>query len=586
MRLMARYMKPYTGKIIFVMGLKLLATFMELMLPYILEHLIDHVVPLQERGKILLWGAVMIIVALLGWCFNVWANRKGVDNAHHISYAIRQDLFQTTVNLSGAQFDAFGLPSLTSRMTSDSYNVQQFAASIQTLCIRAPIILLGGVLVTMTMDPVLSGILCVVIPVLLAVVLLVSRKGIPLYTKVQQRLDDVVRVMRENITGVRVVKALSKTAYEKQRFYRHNDAMTKSDVQASTLMMLPAPLMQIFLNIGLTLVIYIGAVRVNGGQIEPGVILAFLTYFNMILYSVLTLNRIFMMYSKASASAERIDQVLTTEPNQQVLTQEQARPFPQEEQVHILFDHVNFSYHRRQEGEASFPEGEQEQCLYDISFRLKRGESLGIIGPTGCGKTTIVNLLMRFYDVEDGGVFVDGRDVRTYEKDELHRKFGVAFQNDTVFHSTLRDNIAFGRPVRQEDMEGAVRDAMAAEFISGLPQGLDHMADIKGANLSGGQKQRLLIARALAAHPEILILDDSSSALDYKTDAALRQAIAEHHGDSTVIMIAQRASSIKSMTHILVMDNGRCIGYGSHQELLETCPAYRDICRVQMGELA
>ncbi|MCD8332014.1 MAG: ABC transporter ATP-binding protein/permease [Oscillospiraceae bacterium] len=519
----------------------------------------------------------MILAALLTWLLNIRGNRMGVDNAHHISYAIRRDLFQTTVNLSGAQFDAFGLPSLTSRMTSDSYNVQQFAASAQTLCVRAPIILLGGIVMTLAMDPVLSGILCVIVPLLLAVVLLISRRGIPLYDKVQQRLDDVVRIMRENITGVRVVKALSKQEYEKRRFHESNDEMTRSDVRASTLMMLPSPLMQIFLNIGLALVVYVGAVRVNSGAIQPGVILAFLTYFNMILNSVLTLNRIFMMLSKATASAQRIDQVLNTQPDQQVLPLEQARPAPEGEPAHVIFDHVSFRYHRDEGGEP---------CLSDISFRLKRGESLGIIGPTGCGKSTIVKLLMRFYYVQEGGIFLDGRDVRTYEKDELHRRFGVVFQNDAVFHSSLGDNISFGRALKREELESAARDAMAAEFIAALPDGLDYMADIKGANLSGGQKQRLLIARALAAHPEILILDDSSSALDYKTDAALRRAIAREHGDSTLIMVAQRASSIQHMTHILVMEEGRCIGYGSHLELLESCPAYREICRVQMGELA
>ncbi len=577
MGLIARYMKPYSVKIFFVILLKLAGTLTELLLPYILEHLIDNVVPLEDTGRILFWGGMMIVTALVTWLLNTRANRMGVDNAHHISYAIRRDLFHTTVNLSGTQFDAFGLPSLTSRMTSDSYNVQQFAASAQTLCVRAPIILMGGILMTLAMDPILSCILCVIVPLLLAVVLLISRRGIPLYDKVQQRLDDVVRVMRENITGVRVIKALSKQDYEKRRFYQCNDDMTRSDIRASALMMLPGPLMQIFLNTGLALVVYVGAMRVNSGAIQPGVILAFLTYFNMILNSVLTLNRIFMMLSKATASAQRIDQVLTTQPDQQVLDLEQARTVPEGEPAHVIFDHVSFRYHQGEGGEP---------CLNDISFRLKRGESLGIIGPTGCGKSTIVKLLMRFYDVQEGGVFVDGRDVRTYEKDELHRKFGVVFQNDTVFHNSMGDNIAFGRALKRDALEAAARDAMANGFIAALPGGLDYMADIKGANLSGGQKQRLLIARALAAPPEILILDDSSSALDYKTDAALRQAIAKEHGDSTLIMVAQRASSIQHMTHILVMEEGRCIGYGSHLELLERCPAYREICRVQMGELS
>jgi ATP-binding cassette subfamily B protein len=352
-------------------------------------------------------------------------------------------------------------------------------------------------------------------------------------------------------------------------------------------MAIPGPFMQTCLNIGLTLVVYVGAVRVNNGQMKPGVILAFLTYFNLIMQSVMALNRMFMMISKASASADRIDLVLAAKDDQKVLTLENAKK-PEEsfgEEEFIQFEHVNFTYNQAIEEnnrDAFFGE-KQEQCLYDISFRIKRGESLGIIGPTGCGKTTIINLLMRFYDVEDGAVFVDGKDVRTYDKDELHRKFGVVFQNDVIFNDTLRNNIVFGRAVGDEQLQGAVQDAMAEEFVSNLRDGLDYMAEIKGANLSGGQKQRVLIARALAANPEILILDDSSSALDYRTDAALRKAIAAHHQNSTLIMVAQRISSVQGMTNILVMDNGRCIGYGNHEYLMENCDEYREIYEAQMG---
>ena len=248
----------------------------------------------------------------------------------------------------------------------------------------------------------------------------------------------------------------------------------------------------------------------------------------------------------------------------------------------LRFENVDFSYGKTG---AGFAGGEREKALDHISFSLNRGESLGIIGPTGCGKTTIINLLMRFYDADAGGVFVDGRDVRSYDKDELHRKFGVAFQNDMVFQDTLGENIRFGRDLDEAALRRAAKDAMAAEYIDSLEDGLDHPAAIKGANLSGGQKQRLLVARALAGNPEILVLDDSSSALDYRTDAAMRRAIARSHGDSTVILIAQRVSSVMGMDHILVMDNGRCIGYGSHGELLENCPPYREIYETQMGAM-
>jgi len=613
MKLIFRYMKRYIWLILLGMAMKLAGTVSELLLPYILEHLIDVVVPLGQVGRIYLWGGLMVLTAVATWQLNIRANRCAVNNAHNVSYDVRRDLFNRTANLSGMQFDAFGLPSLTSRMTSDSYNVQSFAQSLQTLCIRAPIMLIGGIAVTMTMDRTLSLILCAMLPILMAVVFVVSRKGIPLYNKVQQSLDDVVRVMRENITGIRVVKALSKGEYEKRRFHRYNEAMTKNDIKASTFMAVPGPFMQMCLNSGLTLVVLVGALRVNNGQMKPGVILAFLTYFNMVMQGVMGLNRIFMMISKASASADRIALVLAAEEDQRVLQEEKGVKPKEESDAFIEFEHVNFSYHpngltvgggteadgkdkdsgmsgaeavgrETAVAQSDFGDGEQEQCLYDISFRIRRGESLGIIGPTGCGKTTIINLLMRFYDVEDGGVFVDGRDVRTYEKDELHRKFGVVFQNDMVFNDTLRNNISFGRELSGEAIRAAVADAMAKDFIGDLDEGLDYVADIKGANLSGGQKQRLLVSRALAADPEILILDDSSSALDYKTDAALRKAIFEHHKTSTTIMVAQRVSSIQNMTNILVMDDGRCIGYGSHEYLLDACPAYREIYETQMGE--
>lgn len=581
-RLILHSMRKYSRKIACSMVIKLLGTVTELMIPYILAHLIDEVVPLGRMELVILWGSLMVLTALLTRQLNVCANRIAIDNAHNVSYDIRQALFTKTANLSGSQFDAFGLPSLISRMTSDSYNIQSCVQALQTLCVRMPMMLLGGIAVTLAMDPVLSSILCVIVPVLIVVILGVSRYGIPLYRRVQERLDEVVRTMREDIDGIRVVKALSKTEYEKNRFARNNDAMTRADIKASTIMAIPGPLMQMCLNIGLTLVVFVGAMRVNSGQIKPGVILAFLTYFNMVMQGVLGINRIFMMISKATASASRLSQVLSVEPDQRVLSLSEAKKPSGDE--YIRFEHVNFRYSAQDDQ----PEGtaKRDQCLYDISFALRRGESLGIIGPTGCGKTTIVNLLMRFYDVTDGGVFVDGRDVRTYEKDELHRKFGVVFQNDMVFYNTLRENIRFGRNLDEAALMQAVEDAVAAEYIGSLEEGLDYQADIKGANLSGGQKQRLLISRALAGNPDILILDDSSSALDYKTDAALRKAIFERHRTSTTIMIAQRVSSIQSMTHILVMDNGRCIGYGTHKELLKTCPSYLYTYRSQMGALS
>ena len=584
MRLIARAMGRYKQSVALCIFIKLIGTISELMLPYILEHIIDNVAPLGQLGPAILWGLLMFAAALVCRQLNVTANRWAINNAHRVSYDVRQELFRKTANLSGSQFDAFGLPSLISRMTSDSYNVQSAVQQLQSLCVRAPMLLIGGVIVSMVMDASLAMILVAMLPVLILVILVVTARGLPMYNRVHQLLDVVVRVMRENITGIRVVKALSKTEYEKRRFARANQDMTDSDIAAGTVMAIPSPLMQLCLNGGLALVVLIGAHRVNNGVMEPGVILAFLTYFNMITMGVMGLSRIFMTMSKAGASADRIDEVLQMETDQRVLPPNEALSPAGNE--FIRFEHVNFSYGEGDGDSSGFAGEERENALTDISFALKRGESLGIIGPTGCGKSTIVSLLMRFYDVRDGGVFLDGRDVRTYDKDELRERFGVCFQNDMVFQDTLRENVRFGRDLDDDAFRAAIEDAMAAEYIDALEDGPDHHAAIKGANLSGGQRQRLLVARALAANPEVLILDDSSSALDYRTDAAMRKAIREHHGDSTLIMIAQRVSSIMGMTHILVMDNGKCVGYGTHEELLETCPAYRETYQVQMGEMA
>ncbi len=597
MKFIFSYVKKHAKLACFAMTIKIIGSFLELLLPYVMEHLIDKVVPTKNVKLAIMWGLLMIVLAILVRQLNVKANRCAAKVARDSIYSIRKDLFKKTLDLSGTQVDGFGLPSLTSRMTSDSYNLQNFIMSIQAMGVRAPILLFGGIVITMTMDPGLASILCIMAPILIIIVVCISFRGIPLYEKVQQRVDDIVRIMRENITGIRVVKSLSKEDYERRRFNTGNDQMATTDMKAAAIMALPGPIMQMFLNTGLTLVVIFGARRVNSGEIEPGVILAFLTYFNMILMGVMGLNRIFMLMSKANASARRIAAVVHAEEELIPIGEDQAAKLDMEKyspEDYIVFDHVDFSYEsgveKDQEEDSAktqeerFAGLEREKCLYDIHFALKKGESLGIIGATGAGKTTIINLLMRFYDASSGHIFVNGKDVRTYDKDTLHRMFGVVFQNDVIFADTLQENIAFGRKVTLSEIRAAAEDARAREFIEAYEDTYDHKAVIHGANLSGGQRQRTLIARALVADPEILVLDDSSSALDYKTDAALRKAIRENHGDATTIIIAQRISSILSLDHIIVLDEGRMIGYGTHEELLESCSMYRDIYKTQMGE--
>lgn len=583
MKFIFGYVKKYKWLVVLCILLKTFACIFELLLPYILEHLIDDVAPTKNLPQIFLWGAAMLIIAFATRFLNVKSNRQAVKVSADAAYEIRRDLFWHSVKLSAEQTDEIGLPSLTSRMTVDSYNVQDLLRTFQTMAIRAPMLILGGIAVTMTMDVGLSLILCVLAPLGIVLVTFASFKGIPLYDKVQKGVDDITRVMRENITGIRVVKALSKEPYEIGRFSAVNEEMSRRERRAGIIMGLPGPLMTLVLNCGLILVVLVGAHRVNNGVTDPGVILAFLTYFNMILTAIMGLNRVFLVISKASASANRIADVIARENTLAALPEDQAASTDSD--AYILFENVSFRYGVDSEGDnASFAGEERQMSLENISFAIKKGGSLGIIGPTGCGKTTIINLLMRFYDTAEGHIFVDGRDVRTYDQDVLHRMFGVVFQNDVIFADTLAENISFGRDVEEDILRRAAADACAAEFVEAYEDQYQHQAAIHGANLSGGQRQRILISRALAGDPDILVLDDSSSALDYKTDAALRKAVLEHYSHTTSIVIAQRVSSIMNLDHILVMDEGRVIGQGTHEELLRSCPQYLDIYKTQMGE--
>lgn len=577
MKFILSYLKKYISVMVIGTVIKVAGSMGELMIPYVLEHMIDNVVPGKQVQEVLIWGGIMITLTILVRQLNITANRMAVRVSKDSNYDIRRDLFRKSLNLSGRQVDEIGLPSLTSRMTSDSYNLQNFIRAVQTMGIRAPILLIGGIIVTLVMDKRLALILCIMAPFMIAIMVFISMKGIPFYEKVQARVDDIVRIMRENITGIRVVKALSKEKYEKERYGKANSDMAKQDMKAGIVMALPVPLVTMLLNVGLTLVVFLGAHLVNDGVTKPGVILAFLTYFNMVMMGTMGLSRVFTMMSKANASADRIQAVIDME--------EELTPIPEEEAArtdregYIVFDHVTFHYGN----DDPMAGHDRQNCLTDIDFTMQKGGSLGIIGATGSGKTTIANLLMRFYDANEGHVFVDGKDVRTYEKDALHRLFGVVFQNDVIFADTLRENMAFGRTVDENRLWAAAEDARAKDFLEQYEEGLDHEAVIHGANLSGGQKQRILIARALAAKPEILILDDSSSALDYKTDADLRRAIRENYGDTTTIIVAQRISSIMGLDDIIVLEEGQIIGHGTHGQLMENCKLYQDIYNTQMG---
>ena len=565
------YLRPYFARMSIGLSIKFIGTILDLSLPWILARIIDDVIPQNDMVLIFIWAGVMLICAVLAFVTNIIANRMASRVARNTTEAIRHDVFEKSIKLSSAQIDKVSIASLEARLTSDTYNVHQMVGMMQRLGVRAPILLLGGILITLTLEPVLTLVLTAILPFVGILVWQVSKRGIPLYTKLQGKVDSLVGTVRENMSGIRVIKALSKTEYEKQRFAKVNQTVVDNEKKAAVTMALTNPVMNILLNLGLTVVIIVGAYRVNGGLTQPGKIIAFMSYFIIILNAMLMVTRMFVIFSKGSASANRLSTILDLPVE---LGAEEVLKSAENESLknhHIVFKNVSFSYHKHRDN------------ISNISFEIEHGKSLGIIGATGSGKSTLIQLLMRFYDADKGEIFIDGKPIRSIPSEELHKMFGVVFQNDTLFADTISENIDFGRNLSKEQIEMAAEYAQAKEFISSLNHGFEHMLTVRGSNLSGGQKQRLLIARALALSPQILILDDSSSALDYKTDSLVRNAINEVHGDTTKIIVAQRVSSIMQLDNILVLDEGKELGYGTHEELLKSCELYREIYTSQMG---
>ena len=562
-----RYIHPYWGFIFLTVFIKLSGAVLELLIPYLMEIMLDHKVAAGALRDIYICGVLMLLCAAGCLGCNVLANRMSARSAGQITRAIRHDLFHKLQHLSAKQLDELTVPSAESRLTSDTYNVNQLLARVQRLGIRAPILLLGGIAMMLTMDAVLALILIGLLPIIAVVVYFVTKTSVPLYTRQQTVLDKVVRTVQENITGIRVIKALSKSEYEKQRFHAVNGELTATDIKAGLITAITNPVASLTLNLGLTLVVVIGAYRVNSGQILSGVIVAFLQYFIMILNAMLGITRIFVMWSKGEASANRVADVLVTPEDLTLLPEQEAETDP----AHIEFRNVSFSY-------AGIGAN-----IRNLSFRLEHGQTLGILGPTGCGKSTILNLLLRLYDADEGCVLIDGHDVRTIPHQKLRQKFGAVFQNDFLAEGTIADNIRFFRDLDDAALSRAAEDAQAA-FIKEKDGQMDAEVVVRGNNLSGGQKQRLLIARALAADPEILILDDASSALDYRTDSALRKALRQNYRNTTTVLVAQRISSMRHADLILVLDDGNVIGAGNHDTLMQTCEEYAYLARTQMGD--
>ena len=577
MKTILKYMKPYNTYILFTLLLKFGASMMDLLIPSLLAKIIDDIVPLGEVRLIFWWGGVMILCAVISVTTNVRANRMAEISAGGMTRQLRHDLFEKITYLSARQMNEFTVSSAVSRLTSDTYNVNRMMARMQRLGVRGPILLTGGILITVTMEPKLASVLIASLPFIAVIVWVVTKLSIPVYTGQQRVLDGLVRVLQENITGVRVIRALSRTDYERERYDGVNEELARIEQKAGRISSASGPATTLVLNLGLTAVIITGAYLVQKGETGPGAIIAFLSYFILILNAMLGITRILVMCSKGMASLGRISEVLEApeEMQVQIRSEESDKSIAgvSEESIPLVeFRDVSFSYNGK---------GDH---LSHISFTLKKGESLGIIGATGSGKSTIVNLLLRFYDVDSGSIWIGGRRIDTIPYPELRAMFGVVFQNDYLMASSVEENIDFLRGFDGAQVREAAQYAQAEAFIREKEGEMDARIAVRGNNLSGGQKQRIMIARALAAKPKILILDDASSALDYKTDAKLRKELGKHFRNTTTINIAQRISSIQGADHILVLEDGRCIGYGTHGELLQNCAAYQMIYELQMGQ--
>lgn len=564
MRRVISYFRPNLLKVILCLTIKISGVIAELFIPIILSYILDTVVETGTILDIVLYGLLMVILSGLGFLGNCKANQIAAGVAKSVSVNLRKDLFTKIMSLSQSQVDSVTMPSLIARMSSDTYNIHQMCGMILRLGVRAPMLLIGGTVCTLFLDPMLTLIMVLILPLVVLVLYLTSKYGIPLYDKVQTKVDKMVLSIRENMTGIRVIKALSKEDYEKKRFNTVNKELMDYELKSSIVMSSLNPIINLILNFGLILVIVAGAYRVNNGIILPGKVLAFTTFFAMILNALIALNRMITIISKAYASSKRIDYIFDLGLDLRKET------YNNTSKHYIEFRNVNFSYLGKVNN------------VSNLSFKLEKGETLGIIGPTGSGKSTIINLLLRLYDVSSGAIYINGKDIRSYSYRKLKSLFGVSFQNDTLLADTIYNNVDFYRKLSKKEIKKALLVSQSL-FVDNLELKEQTLLSAKGTNLSGGQRQRLILARALAGNPKILILDDSSSALDYKTDLALREAIKNNYKNTTKIIIASRISSIMHADKIIVLENGTITGIGTHKELLNNNELYKSIYNVQLG---
>lgn len=565
----ARFLKQFKREVLIGPVFKLTEAVFELIVPLVMAQIIDVGIANGDRGYVLRMGGVMVLLGLVGLGCALICQYCAARASQGFGTVLRSEMFRHINTLSHGEIDQIGTPSLITRITNDVNQLQLAVAMLIRLVVRAPFLVIGATVMALLLDWKLACIFFVAAPLMALVLYLVMSRSIPFYRIIQKKLDRISLITRENLSGVRVIRAFSRQEKEKERFAQASEDQMSTSIAVGRISALLNPLTSAIINLAIAAVIWFGGFRVDAGGMTQGEVIAFVNYLNQILLAMIVVANLVVIFTKAAASATRVDEVLQLHPS---IVNRVSRPAQEVEgSPEIAFDAVSFAY----------PDA-GAYSLSDISFTVARGQTLGIIGGTGCGKSTLVNLIPRFYEVSQGSIKVDGVDVRDYPMEQLRGKVGIVPQRAVLFSGTLRQNMQWRKQdATDEEIWQALETAQAASFVRKMPDGLDSVILQGGKNLSGGQKQRLTIARALVGEPEILILDDSASALDFATDAALRQAIAKFSAERgnrmTTIIVSQRANTVRYADQIVVLDDGKAAGIGTHEQLLESCQTYREI---------
>lgn len=566
------YLKDYKKETVLAPLFKLLEALFELFVPLVMASIIDKGIAHNDTGHIVKLGAVLVVLGIVGLISSLTAQYFSAKAAVGFATKLKHSLFEHIQGLSFSEIDKLGTSTLITRMTSDINQLQNGVNMVLRLFLRSPFIVFGAMVMAFTVDVKAALIFVVIIPLLSVVVFTIMGITIPMFKRVQQGLDNVLLKTRENLTGARVIRAFCKEDEEIKSFNISNEALTNISKKTSKISALMNPITYIIMNCGIAALLYTGAIRVDSGALTQGQVVALINYMSQILVELIKLANLIILVTKAIASGNRVWAIFEQKNslNEVEYTTVDENYDKYKDSV-VVFDNVCLKY-----GSS------KEEALSNISFEVKRGETVGIIGGTGSGKSSLVNMIPRFYDATDGGIYVDGINVKNYRKEELRRKIGIVLQKAVLFKGTIKENIMWGnKEASIEDINDAIEIAQAVDVVEKKEKKLDEMVEQGGSNLSGGQKQRLTIARAMVRKPEILILDDSASALDFATDAALRKAIKNVDFNPTVFIVSQRAASIMHADKIIVLDDGKAVGMGTHEELLATCDVYKEIYNSQ-----